>query len=120
MAHYRTAATLVGATAVLSSLAALCASPTIIWLTESLPAAIRSSGLAVIYAVSIATFGGTTQYAVTWLIKVTGNPLAPAWYWTAAMIVGVAAMSATRETAPRKVHNPGSIELAPSDIPILD
>ena len=120
MAHYRTAATLVGATAVLSSLAALCASPTVIWLAESLPAAIRSSGLAVIYAVSIATFGGTTQYAVTWLIKVTGNPLAPAWYWTAAMIVGVAAMSATRETAPRKVHNPGSIELAPSDVSILD
>lgn len=120
ISHYRTVATLIGATAVLSSLAALCASPTVIWLTESLPAAIRSSGLAVIYAVSIATFGGTTQYAVTWLIKVTGNPLAPAWYWTAAMIVGVAAMSATRETAPRKLQIPGSIELAPSDVSILD
>lgn len=38
------------------------------------------SALAQPVAPSIATFGGTTQYAVTWLIQVTGNPLAPAWY----------------------------------------
>jgi hypothetical protein len=37
------------------------------------------------------------------LLKVTGNPLAPAWYWTGAVILGVAAMSATRESAPSKV-----------------
>jgi len=101
--HYRRAATLLGATAVLSTLAELSACPMIVWLTESLPAAIRSGGVAIIYAFSIAAFGGTTQYAVTWLIKVTGNPLAPAWYWTAATIVGVAAICATRESAPRKV-----------------
>jgi MFS transporter, MHS family, citrate/tricarballylate:H+ symporter len=102
ISHYRTTATLLGATAVLSSLAALSTNPVIIWLTESLPAAIRSGGVAILYAVSIATFGGTTQYAVTWLIKVTGNPLVPAWYWTAAAIVGFVAMTATRESAPRK------------------
>ena len=102
IARYRTTATLLRATAVLSSLAALSTCPIVTWLTESLPVAIRSGGVAVVYAVSIATFGGTTQYAVTWLIKVTGNPLAPAWYWTAAAIIGLAAMSATRESAPRK------------------
>jgi hypothetical protein len=106
ISRYRTTATLLGAAAVLSILASLCVCPMIIWLTESLPAAIRSSGVAVIYAVSIATFGGTTQYAVTWLIKVTRNPLAPAWYWTAAAIVGVTAMIATRESAPRKLAAP--------------
>ena len=40
---------------------------------------------------------------MTWLIKVTGNPLAPAWYWTAAAVVGIAGMLLLRESAPRRV-----------------
>jgi MFS family permease len=102
ISHYRTAVTLLGATAVLTTLASLAIPPVLTWLTESLPAAIRSSGVAVIYAVSIAVFGGSTEYAVAWLTKVTGNPLAPAWYWTVAAVIGLAATIATRESAPRK------------------
>jgi MFS transporter, MHS family, citrate/tricarballylate:H+ symporter len=102
--HFRTAGALLGATALLSTLATLSSGPTVIWVTESLPIAIRSSGVAIVYAVSIATFGGTTQYVVTWLIKLTGSSLAPAWYWTGAMIVGLIAMSIVRESAPRKLH----------------
>jgi len=105
ISHFRTTATLLGATAVLSILQAMPTSPLVTWLTESLPASIRASGVAVVYAVSIAVFGGTTQYSIAWLIKATGNPLAPAWYWTVAMIVGVAAMIATRESAPRKLRS---------------
>jgi MHS family citrate/tricarballylate:H+ symporter-like MFS transporter len=104
ISHHRTTATLLGATAVLSSLLALSTVPMIVWITESLPASIRSGSVAVIYAVSIAAFGGTTQYAITWLIRASGNPLAPAWYWTAALAVGIAAMCATRESAPRKIQ----------------
>jgi MFS family permease len=102
ISHYRTTTVLLGATAVLASLLNLSAVPMVVWITESLPAAIRSGSVAVIYAVSISTFGGTTQYAITWLMKATGNPLAPAWYWTAALVVGIAAMCATPESAPRK------------------
>ena len=120
ISHFRTTATLLGATAVLSTLNALPATPIVTWLTESLPASIRSSGVAVVYAVSIATFGGTTQYVITWLIKATGNPLAPAWYWTAAMIVGVAAMIATRESAPRKLHSLRSMRFDSADAYTLD
>lgn len=101
--HHRTTAVLLGATAVLYSFAALSSTPIVIWLTESLPAAIRSGGVATVYAVAIAIFGGTTQYCVTWLIKVTRNPEAPAWYWAAAAVVGLAAMLAIRESAPRKL-----------------
>jgi MFS family permease len=108
--HFRTAAALIGATALLSSLATLSAGPTVIWLTESLPASIRSSGVAVVYAISIATFGGTTQYVVTWLIKITGNSLAPAWYWTGAAVVGLIAMSVVRESAPRKLRSTSSVD----------
>ena len=101
--HHRTTAMLLGATAVLYSLSALSTTPILIWLTESLPAAIRSGGVATVYAVAIAIFGGTTQYSVTWLIKTTGNPEAPAWYWAVAALVGLAAMLAIHETAPRKL-----------------
>jgi MFS transporter, MHS family, citrate/tricarballylate:H+ symporter len=117
IAHYRTTATLLGATAVLSSLVALSACPIVTWLTESLPAAFRSSGVAIVYAVSIAAFGGTTQFAVTWLIKVTGNALTPAWYWTAATIIGIAAMIATRESAPLKAAKPETLSIQLSDKP---
>jgi len=102
ISHYQTTAVLLGATAVLSSLLSLSAVPMIVWITESLPAAIRSGSVALIYAVSISIFGGTTQYAITLLIKATGNPVAPAWYWTAALLIGIAAMCATRESAPRR------------------
>ncbi|MGB6431822.1 MAG: MFS transporter [Candidatus Acidiferrales bacterium] len=104
ISHYRTTATLLGATAVLSIASSVWVSPIIVWMTESLPPAIRSGGVGVIYAVSIATFGGSTQYMVTWLIRETGSPMAPAWYWMAALIVGVSAMIATRESAPCKTH----------------
>jgi MFS family permease len=110
ISHYRTTVTLLGATAVLSSLSALSSGPIVIWLTESFPAAIRSGSVAIVYAVSIAVFGGTTQYTVTWLIKATGNPLAPAWYWTAAVIIGLAAIGAARESAPREVAKSGENE----------
>lgn len=115
ISHFRTAATLLGATAVLSIMASLCTCPIIIWLTESFPPAIRSSGVSVVYAFAIAIFGGTTQFVVTWLIKVSGNPLAPAFYWTAALTFGITAMWATRETAPVKRRVPASVELAAGD-----
>jgi MFS family permease len=113
--HYHTAAALISATALLSSLATLSAGPSVIWLTESLPASIRSSGVAVVYAISIATFGGTTQYAVTWLIKITGSSLAPAWYWTGASVVGLIAMSIVRESAPSKLQSAKSLDLVPNE-----
>jgi MFS transporter, MHS family, citrate/tricarballylate:H+ symporter len=99
--RYPTTAVLLGAIAVLSSLLQFSAGPSIIWLTESLPAAIRSSGVSIVYALAIAIFGGTAQYAVTWLIKATGNPLAPAWYWIVAAAIGLVAMLFARESAPR-------------------
>jgi hypothetical protein len=113
ISHYGITATLLGATAVLASLLNLSSCPVIIWLTESFPVGIRSGSVAIIYAFSIALFGGTTQFTLTWLIKVTGNPLAPAWYWTAATIVGIAAMSATHESAPRKAAKPGTLLVEP-------
>jgi MFS transporter, MHS family, citrate/tricarballylate:H+ symporter len=71
--------------------------------TEALPQNIRGGVFATIYAVAIASFGGTAQLVVAWLIHVSGNPLAPAWYLLFAGIIGLIAMSLMRETAPVKV-----------------
>jgi MFS family permease len=100
--HYRTTETLLAATALLGSLAALAGTPIVIWLTESLPASIRAGGVAIVYATSIAIFGGSTQFTIKALIKFTGNPLAPAFYWMVAAAVGLTAMYLARESAPAK------------------
>jgi len=70
--------------------------------TEALPQNLRGGVFATVYAVAIASFGGTAQLVVTWLLHVTGNPLAPAWYLLLAAIVGLGAMSLMPETAPVK------------------
>jgi len=70
--------------------------------TEVLPQRIRGGVFATVYAVAIAIFGGTAQLVVTWLLHVSGNPLAPAWYLLLAAAVGLLAMSRLPETAPMK------------------
>ena len=70
---------------------------------EGLPQNIRGGVFATIYAVAIATFGGTAQLVVTWLLHISGNPLAPAWYLLVAAAVALVAMALMRETAPVKV-----------------
>jgi MFS family permease len=69
-------------------------------LAESLPATIRGGGFGTVYSVAIAAFGGTTQLVVTWLIHLTGNPLAPAWYVIGAGAIGQVALMCTPESAP--------------------
>ena len=76
-------------------------------LAESLPKSIRGSGFGVVYSVSIAAFGGTTQLVVTWLIHVTGSAMAPAWYMLGAGALGQIALMLMAESAPlRLAHGP--------------
>ena len=51
------------------------------------PPGIRSTGLALTYALGVAIFGGTATYVVTWLVGVTGDPLASTYYVMAANAV---------------------------------
>ena len=102
ISHYRTAPTFYAVIAWLSALAALTATPVVTVLTETLPKSIRSGTVATVYAFAISIFGGSTQYTVTWLIGATGNPIAPAYYWTAALICGLTAMALAKESAPGK------------------
>ncbi len=69
-------------------------------LSEGLPMRIRSGGLGLIYGLAIAAFGGSAQFVVAWLTDLTHDPLAPAWYLTAAVGLSLLAMLAMPETAP--------------------
>jgi MFS transporter, MHS family, citrate/tricarballylate:H+ symporter len=96
----RSVTALCGAVALISIVQAFYVAPVLVALTEGLPKAIRSGALAIIYALSIAVFGGSAQFVVQVLIEWTGNPLVPGWYMCAAMAIGVTAIAFLDETAP--------------------
>jgi MHS family citrate/tricarballylate:H+ symporter-like MFS transporter len=100
--HARDATSYILGTGFLALLSAIPFSPLYAAMTESLPKAIRTRTFAMVYAIAVALFGGTTQFVVTWLIHVTGSPLAPAWYLAGATAIGVAATALLRESAPVK------------------
>jgi MFS family permease len=93
----RSAATMYAAVAVLGTVQNFTDVPVLMMITQSLPKSIRAGALSIIYATAIAVFGGSTQFVVKALIDATGNPLAPAWFMTGALVVGAAAMLQMRE-----------------------
>ncbi len=71
--------------------------------TETLPKRIRGRTFATVYATAIALFGGTTQLVITWLIRTTGSPMAPAFYLLGATVIGQVAILLILESAPAKL-----------------
>jgi MHS family citrate/tricarballylate:H+ symporter-like MFS transporter len=71
-------------------------------LSETLPKPVRGRAFATLYATAIAVFGGTTQPMITWLIHVTGNPMAPGWYLLGATAASLMAIFLILESAPIK------------------
>jgi MFS family permease len=88
----------------MATMFAIATPPVIIGLTEALPKRVRSGTVATVYALAISVFGGTTQFAINGLIRVTHNPLAPAWYWLFALSVGLAAALSLHESAPARTQ----------------
>jgi MFS family permease len=71
-------------------------------ITEGFPAARRAGSLGLVYALGVAVFGGSAQYVITWMMRATGSSMAPAWYTSVAIIVGIVGILMVRETAPIK------------------
>jgi MFS transporter, MHS family, proline/betaine transporter len=65
---------------VLCSTVAMSFGPVSTALAEQFPVHMRSTGLALAYNFAVMLFGGFAQLIVTWLIRETGTPLAPAFY----------------------------------------
>lgn len=102
---YPTLTTLLSVTAFLAALTAVSGAASIIAIPELLPRGIRATGLSIAYAVGVSLFGGTTQFIVTWLIGVTGNPAAPAWYVAGISVMTALAMLALPETGNRPLED---------------
>ncbi|MFT4272589.1 MAG: MFS transporter [Pantoea sp.] len=64
---------------------------------EAFPRPVRASGMALIYAIGVTLFGGFAQFNVTWLLNVTGDAMAPAWYLLLSAVVSLSALLAWRE-----------------------
>ena len=91
------------ATGLISALGSMSTGAALTWLSEALRKEIRSAATGGVYAITVASFGGITQPLLAWLIHVTHQPLAPAYYLMATTLVGLAAMIAMTETAPGKL-----------------
>ena len=104
MTGARSAPALIAGTGLLGFVSGLGGGAFYAAVTETLPKRIRGRAFATIYASSIALFGGTTQLVITWLIKLTGSAMAPAWYLMGAAIVGQIALMLILESAPVKAR----------------
>ena len=89
-----TAIVFLAVVAVLMALQAMSASVGILLVPRAFPPHVRTTGLAVAYALGVTIFGGTAQLIVTWLIATTGNKLSPAYYVVAMNLVSVLATMA--------------------------
>lgn len=98
--HFRSAIALWVSIAIVSMLQALSTTPVVVTLTEQLPKRVRSGAVATVYAFAISVFGGSTGFVLTWMIYQTGNPMVPAYYWGATLVIGLIAMALVRESAP--------------------
>ncbi|NLP63799.1 MFS transporter [Paraburkholderia sacchari] len=97
------ASTLLAATAVLASLTAASATGGLVAIPELMPARFRSTGIAITYGVGTAIFGGTTQFAVTWIIALTHSALAPAYYVVITSVISLFATFLLPETRSTRV-----------------
>jgi MFS family permease len=96
---------LLAVTTFLAMLGAVSGGASIVAIPELLPRGIRATGLSIAYAIGVALFGGTTQFVVTWLISVTGNAAAPAWYVAVTSVITALAMLAFPESRNRLLED---------------
>lgn len=99
------ATTLFAVSGFLAALTAVSGAASLVAIPELLPRGIRATGMSIAYAVGVSLFGGTTQLVITWLIGVTGNPAAPAWYVAGASVITALAMLAMPESRDRALED---------------
>jgi len=64
---------------------------------EQFPTALRSTGSAMAYNFAVMIFGGFAPFILTWIIRETGTPVAPAYYIMFGALAGGAATLLLRE-----------------------
>ncbi|WP_043289103.1 MFS transporter [Paraburkholderia oxyphila] len=74
---------------VLTLILAIQAVPSITILPEMFPEDVRATGMSLVYSVGVAVFGGFAPFISTWLVKASGDKLAPAWYLIVTALVSL-------------------------------
>ncbi len=105
-------ARLIAVQLVLCSLLGIFFGPMSTALAEQFPARVRSTGLGIAYNLAVMIFGGFAPFFVTWLLAVTGSPIAPAYYVMFGAGLGVVASFFLIERS-RAVRLPLSDGMAP-------
>lgn len=90
---------------------------TAVLLTEVFPTRVRYTASAVTYNISYAVFGGTAPFVATWLIDITGQPIAPAVYLSVIAIGAFCATLMMPETSGRRLGVGVDEEAITSSIP---
>jgi len=70
--------------------------PTPSALAEAFPVDLRSTAVSLAYNLGVMIFGGLAPFFCTWLTRVSGNPVAPAWYLVVTGLTGALALIARR------------------------
>ena len=68
----------------------------VVFLTELMPADVRTSGFSIAYSLATAIFGGFTPAICTYLIHATGNRAIPGLWVSFAATMGLTAVILTR------------------------
>jgi MHS family proline/betaine transporter-like MFS transporter len=63
-----------------------------VMIMEAFPAHHRATGMSMVYSFGVTIFGAFCPFFVTWLIGITQNPMAPAWYLLGALLVSLFAL----------------------------
>lgn len=101
--EWRSTFALLAGTAILSVLLNVSSGAFYVAFIEVLPKRVRGGIFATVYATAIAIFGGSTQPVIAWLIHVTQDPMAPAYYLLVAIFMSLVAMYLMTETAPARL-----------------
>ena len=101
LVHEGSAAAVYAVTFVMAALSSVNAAAIIVAIPESLPRAVRSAGLSIVYALAVSIFGGSTNYVINKLVAVTGDKLMPAYYLVAFSVLGTIAALMMPETRGR-------------------
>jgi nitrate/nitrite transporter NarK len=106
------AAALILVMGALMTLHAMASAAAIILIPKIFPAAVRTSGLSIAYALGVTIFGGTAQLVFTAIIAATGNKLSWVWYIVAMNVlclVATMAIKVPREWAIKPAAVPGAL-----------
>lgn len=98
MTHFPTLPVVLAALIVLMLCYTMGSAPSYSLIPENFPKHLRAAYMSSAYAIAVSAFGGTAQLVAAWLIRVSGNKMAPAWYMIGCVAISLIAVSMFEET----------------------